>query len=1028
MKVKMRIFIFCLITILIIVGYNTVNASSTTLLNLEFPNTNYAHTSLNIGGWAMSIEENTSVRIYFNNEEITDIKRSSRADVITAVTGYGDATVNPTPGFEKELDLTNYKDGKYTLVVQVVNENNQVLEETSKVIEVKKYESIMTVEEPSLSVVGTNITIGGWVMSTNPNATARVYIDNEEITGINRYHRQDVINAVKGYGGFDVNPQSGFKTTIDATNYSDGKHNITVQLYDVNTDEIMEQYTSQITLEKYKYKVNLESPSSNVVRGTELKVNGWLMASSDVITVRASIDDIALEEFSRIKRADVLKAVTGYGDATVNPTPGFEQIVDLSSFDDGIHHLKIEVINNSTNEVLEEINRNIVLEKYRSLLNVEEPSIANVTGNSLVVGGWLMSVNEDAQIQVFLDNDEIVDVTRSRRNDVLSAISDYGDATVNPTPGFKATIDLSAIKDGTHTIKVRVIDANTNSVMIETSKTIHLDKYRSRLTVEEPSTSNITTSLKVTGWVMTTDANASVKVLLDDAEYENIKRTNRNDVLNAISGYGGKDINPTPGFETTIDTTVIKDGTHTVTVRVVDDLTGEILAESRKTITVKKYEGIGVIESPDSVSTVDTTLSMTGWLMTSGTDYSLKIYIDNGEVSDYQVKRTNRNDVLNAISGYGGKNTNPTPGYSISCDMSGYADGIHTLELRVVDNKTNDIITTAKKNITLKKYDGIIHLETPTRSLFNTGFTISGWEMSELDNSYIKVYLDGKDMNLTVERSPRGDVISSVTGYGDETVNATPGFSTYLDLSNISTGDHILTVRLYSKLNEQITEITKKIVVYNNVYFGVDVSYYQGNINWSTVKKEGIDFAVVRLGFRGYGTGSLNLDLQYQNNIRGVIQNDIDLGLYFYSQAITEQEAIEEANYVLSNISLSMIGDQITYPIVFDTEFTEARPNGRADNLTKEERTKVAKAFLDTIKNAGYTPMIYASKSFLYDNLDMNVLSEYDVWVAHYNNTTDPVNNGTDYTGAYHMWQYTSSGTVSGINGTVDLDISYKKY
>ena len=334
-----------------------------------------------------------------------------------------------------------------------------------------------------------------------------------------------------------------------------------------------------------------------------------------------------------------------------------------------------------------------------------------------------------------------------------------------------------------------------------------------------------------------------------------------------------------------------------------------------------------------------------------------------------------------------------------------------------------------KQNIIVKKYNGLLTVESPGRSNFNTGFTVSGWEMSELDNSYIKIYLDGKDLALNVVRDSRGDVLNTITGYGDISVNKTPGFSAYLDLASINEGDHTLTVKLYSRLNDELARYDKKIVVYKRVYFGIDVSAHNGLINWPIVKKEGIDFSIVRLGVRGYGiSGVVNLDTQYLNNIHGVINNNIPLGIYFYSQAINEDEAKSEANFVLDNIRLAGISSNVKYPVIFDTEYSDASPEGRADRLSKADRTRIARAFLDTIKNAGYKPMIYSNKAFLYDNLDMNSLAEYDVWVAHYNGTTDPVRYGTDYTGPYHMWQYTSSGYVNGINGRVDLNLSYKKY
>lgn len=203
---------------------------------------------------------------------------------------------------------------------------------------------------------------------------------------------------------------------------------------------------------------------------------------------------------------------------------------------------------------------------------------------------------------------------------------------------------------------------------------------------------------------------------------------------------------------------------------------------------------------------------------------------------------------------------------------------------------------------------------------------------------------------------------------------------------------------------------------------GIDVSVYQGTIDWSKVKKDGIDFAMIRAGYRGYGSnGTLVEDSMFSKNILGASTNGIDVGIYFYTQAITVDEAKEEARFVLNLIK--KYGIKITYPIAVDTELSTAKPEGtgRADNLSKDERTKIVKAFCDTIKDAGYMPMIYANKYWLNENLDMSKLSNYDVWLAHYTNQTD-------YKGKYTMWQYTDSGNVKGISGNVDKNYGYKKY
>lgn len=193
---------------------------------------------------------------------------------------------------------------------------------------------------------------------------------------------------------------------------------------------------------------------------------------------------------------------------------------------------------------------------------------------------------------------------------------------------------------------------------------------------------------------------------------------------------------------------------------------------------------------------------------------------------------------------------------------------------------------------------------------------------------------------------------------------------------------------------------------------GIDVSKWNGIIDWNAVANAGIDFAIIRVGYRGYSAGTLVEDTYFKQNIEGATRAGIKVGLYFFTQAITEAEAVEEASMAISLVS----GYQLQLPIYFDTEDVEG--NGRADKMSVAARTAITKAFCETVKNAGYMPGVYASTSWYNDKLNASELAGYDIWVAHYANVCG-------YKGRYHMWQYTSSGSVPGIKGKVDLNIRY---
>ena len=195
---------------------------------------------------------------------------------------------------------------------------------------------------------------------------------------------------------------------------------------------------------------------------------------------------------------------------------------------------------------------------------------------------------------------------------------------------------------------------------------------------------------------------------------------------------------------------------------------------------------------------------------------------------------------------------------------------------------------------------------------------------------------------------------------------------------------------------------------------GIDVSKYQGNIDWGAVAASGINFAIIRVGYRGSASGALVQDPYFKKNISGATKAGIKVGLYFFTQAVNEAEAVEEASMAMSLAS----GYKVTYPIFIDTE---SASNGRANGLSKSARTAVVKAFCQTVRNGGYKAGVYASKSWYANQLNASALNGYCIWVAQYNSSCT-------YSGKYDMWQYSSKGSVSGIKGNVDMNISYTGY
>ncbi|MDL2253066.1 glycoside hydrolase family 25 protein [Ruminococcaceae bacterium OttesenSCG-928-I18] len=198
--------------------------------------------------------------------------------------------------------------------------------------------------------------------------------------------------------------------------------------------------------------------------------------------------------------------------------------------------------------------------------------------------------------------------------------------------------------------------------------------------------------------------------------------------------------------------------------------------------------------------------------------------------------------------------------------------------------------------------------------------------------------------------------------------------------------------------------------------FGIDVSKYQGEIDWAKVKEAGVEFVMIRAGYRGYDTGQIVMDEYFESYLQGASEAGIPIGVYFFSQAISAEEAVEEAEFVLEAVE----GYPIAYPIVFDMEEMETSPY-RTENLTSEEITKIAIAFCNRVQEGGYTPMLYGNVSWFLARMDLHQLHEYDKWFAQYR----PM---PYYPYEFTIWQYTAKGSVDGIEGEVDMNLSFVDY
>ncbi len=274
-----------------------------------------------------------------------------------------------------------------------------------------------------------------------------------------------------------------------------------------------------------------------------------------------------------------------------------------------------------------------------------------------------------------------------------------------------------------------------------------------------------------------------------------------------------------------------------------------------------------------------------------------------------------------------------------------------------------------------------------------------------------------KDGNGNYVAATNGDYKDGQTYYVKKAGTKYTGWQTiggntyYYDKNgNKVTGDQVIQGVSYSFTSDGILTTNTSGIL------GIDVSKWNGNINWTAVKNAGIKYVIIRVGYRGSTQGSLIEDPMFRTNIQGAKAAGLKVGLYFFTQAVTEAEAVQEASMC---VNLAKTYGGVSYPIFIDTE--SAGGAGRADGLSKSQRTAVCRAFCQTVQNSGYTAGVYASKSWFTNKVDYNQLNGYRIWLAQYYSKAT-------LAGRYDLWQYTDKGSIAGVPGNVDLNMSYLGY
>ena len=977
----------------ILLSITTVNASIDGIICIDYPVTNsYYGDNLLVQGWLMANDSNAHIKIYIDDKQINnEITRYERADVIKAISGYGGAIANPTPGYRMNADLSNYNAGLHKVTVSAYTGTNRLIVSKSKYLYVSK-NKIRTVIDYPLNNSNYNevINVQGWLMSTTNISNIKAYIDNELVTyNYIRYERADVIATIKGYGDISNNPTPGFTGEIDISPYTIGTHTLKLEFYSNNN--LINTNTKSFSISNNISRIRVDNPK-DTLKGDSIYFQGWLMNSNKNNSINFYLDDnLITPEYNSYHRADVITAIKGYGDITINNSSGYNGYIDMSNYRDGSHIFKAVVIDKNS-EIIATDERSFTLNKYDTILRLDSPiNSYELNKPQLNIYGWYLSTASNTNLEVLLNGEDISDqFNRVKREDAIRAYGKKYGATNETLAGYNGDIDLSGVLDGNVSIIVNVRNSKTNEVLQSTSRSINLKKYKSTMRIDSPINNyNLNgTELNIYGWYLSTSPNSYVELYVNNADKSSlIERNKRNDAVLVYGEEYGANEETIAGYKALVDLETALDGIVNIKVNIKDSITNEILQSISKNIVLHKYESTLRIDSPtNNYNSIGTGLNIQGWSMSTSKHTHIEFYFDD-EKKEVTIEKVSRTDALNA---YGNiyNITDENVGYNINFDASNYHDGNHTISIRVIDDVTNENLYTLNRVINLKKYDGIICVDYPSRGNFSkdTNLLIQGWALSEDSNSKIRVFIDNQELEIT--RYERPDVHSVYpTSYGGIEKNPTPGYTTTISLNNYNEGRHNIYIKLYNNMDDVITTKTYIINVYSNIYFGIDVSSHQGNINWNAVSKTGIDFAIIRVGYGDNWTSQD--DSKFLDNARGCAENNIPYGIYLYSYATkvngpasinTDSESSDsEAQHTLRLIN-SLTSQQKSFfklPIYIDME------DDSTVHLGKATLTNIADNYCKTIVNSGYKCGIYASKSWLNNYLDTTYLSsKYEIWLC----------------------------------------------
>ena len=551
---------------------------------------------MQIKGWAVSDDIGAYMLVYIDGKISTyTTTRISRSDVDKLVSpAYGGTEMTPKAGFVLDVELSSVSAGSHEVLVMEVSRYHKIMCRTKLKINVsqKKYDGKMYIETPTnnmqLTLPDSNkLTVKGWAVSTDADATLKLYIDGQFKQNISsRINRVDVNKSVTTYGGITTTPKAGFESVIDVSTLSVGNHTIKIeQTSNLGSVICSDTRTIQIKQAEYKGKMYVESPATtskyNLPEDGTIQIKGWAV-SDDIGAYMLVYINGKQAKFTttRTSRSDVDKAVSpSYGGTKTTPKAGFILNVDISTLATGSYNVTVmEVSRYHKIMCKSELKISVTTTNYVGKMYVESPSAMasyNLSDEkTMQIKGWAVSNDVGAYMLVYI-NGKISDYTTTRtvRTDVDKVVSpSYGGTKTTPKAGFTLNVNIGILTDGTYDVRVMEV-SRYHKIMCEQQFKIKVSTpvYSGSMYVESPVQNKRYHSgeLEIKGWALSEDKNDSIKIYLDGKLAAIAERRARADVLAVYQGkFGGEDANKFPGFYSVLDTSTLVEGIHSV--RIVD--------------------------------------------------------------------------------------------------------------------------------------------------------------------------------------------------------------------------------------------------------------------------------------------------------------------------------------------------------------------------------------------------------------------------------------------------------------------------